>query len=212
MKLRSALLASLVAAALSVSPAAKAIDFVFSPGPGEATLGTSHVFWDTTNTYFITAYGFVTSGNTPTNLYQKFDGVGETGLGIAADSPDTEIPPQYYVQLDVSNLIANGFSAITFKLGSLQTNEQANIFGDTTWGTFADGSSVAALVGGPTIQWTTLSLSTQFFNITGGGATGADPVLESASVKTPDAGASIALLGMALLGVVGFSKIRSRRA
>lgn len=210
MKIRSiiAITAALLGAA---GASATPLTFEFSPGPGEANLGNSHVF--TSGIYSITAYGYTRPANSPTALYQKFDGVGETGLGLASDG-DTEIPPGFYIQLDVSNLIAQGITDITLKLGSLQTGEQANIYKDTTAGSFADGVSAASLVGGATIQWTDVSLTSQFLNITGGGSDGADPVLESATINTPnvpDSGSTVMMLGAGLLGLAGMVRVRSSR-
>jgi len=203
MKIRSILSLTAVLA-LAGGSSAFATTFVFSPGPGEANLGPSHLF--TADGFNLWAFGYTRPSNTASDLYQKFDGVAETGLGMAADAPDTEIPAEYYIQLDVQDLINHGFTSMTFKLGSLQHLEQANIYGDTTAGSFADGSWRSTLTGGSVEQWVTLSLNTRYFNITGGGpngqnATGGDPVLESVTANVPETSSTLLLFGASLLGV-----------
>ena len=211
MKLKILLSSVALGSLLTASAVAAPIVFDFSPAPPPGAFGTSQVF--TSGAYSLTAYGFITATGAATNLYHKYT-VGdpaETGLGIAADG-DHEIPPQYFVQLDVQNLIDAGFSTLTFKLGSLQAGEEANIFGDTTLGTFGDGSLLSTLTGAPLEQTISLALTSRYFNITGGGGSGADPVLESAWVNSvPDSGATVLLLGAALLVVAAIRNRRIRR-
>lgn len=213
MKIRSLLSTSAIVALLGATSAfASSIVFDFSPGPAEHVLGTSNVF--TSGLYSLTAYGYTNPGNSPTALYQKYTSgnPAETGLGIAADAPDHEIPGQFYVQLDVQSLIDAGFTSMTFKLGSLQGGEQAIISGDTTWGSYGDGSLLSTLTGGPVEQWVTLGLTTRFFNITGSGTGGADPVLESVTVNIPDSGSTLILLGASLVGFAALRKFRSSKS
>ena len=215
MKIRSLLSTSAVVALLGATSAfASPIVFDFSPGPGENVLGTSQLF--TSGLYSLTAYGFTNPANSPTELYQKYTSgnPAETGLGIAADGPDHEIPGRFYVQLDVQSLIDAGFTSMTFKLGSLQGGEQAIISGDTTWGSYGDGSLLSTLTGEPVEQWVTLALTTRFFNITGDGPNtgGADPVLESVTVNIPDSGSTLILLGASLLGFATLRKFRSSKS
>lgn len=162
----------------------------------------------------IVASGWLVAGGS-TDLYQKYTAGQsyETGLGITAD-PDHEIPPPYFVQLDVSDLIAKGFDWVTFKLGSLQANEQANIYGVTTSGTLSGASLLTTLVGKPLEQTWGIALTGKYlyFGFTGGGATGADPVIESATARVPDSGSVVLLLGSALLAVAGLRKFRVVRS
>ena len=193
----------------AMSAFAAPIVFDFSPSAPQGAFGTSQTF--TSGGYTITAYGFVTEGNTATALYHKYTtgNPAETGLGIAADS-DHEIPPQYYIQLDVQNLIAAGFGSMTFTLGSLQGGEQANIYGDTSAGSFASGTLLSTLTGGPVQQSISLALTSRYFNVTGGGSSNADPVLESVTVnsptKVPDGGATALLIGASFLALAAFGR------
>lgn len=212
MKLKSLVSSLAVLGLFSASAMAAPIVFDFSPSAPQGAFGTSQDF--TAGGYTITAYGFVAATGAATNLYHKYtSGVpAETGLGISADG-DHEIPPTYFVQLDVQNLIAAGFTSMTFKLGSLQGGEQANIFGDTTLGTFGDGSLLSTLTGLPVEQTVSLALTSRYFNITGGGSSGADPVLESVAVEAPsvpDSGSTVAMLGASLLAIASFCARRKR--
>lgn len=181
--------------------------FNFSPsGPGH-NVGPTEDY--SAGGATITASGWLVAGGS-TDLYQKYTAGQsyETGLGVAAD-PDHEIPPPYFVQLDVSDLIAKGFDSVSFKLGSLQPGEQANIYGITTSGTLTGGSLLTTLIGTPLEQtWTVALGGYQYFGFTGGGSTGADPVLESATVNVPDNGSVVLMLGATLLAVASLRRLR----
>lgn len=212
MNLRSLLSSVALLSLLSAGATASPIVFNFSPSAPQGAFGTSQNF--TSGGYTITAYGFVAATGAATNLYHKYTSgnAAETGLGIAADG-DHEIPPTYFVQLDVKNLIDAGFTSMTFVLGSLQSGEQAKIFGDSSLGTFGDGALLSTLTGLPVEQSVSLSLTSRYFNVTGGGGSGADPVLESVSVnKVPDSGSTIAILGASLLAMASFHYRRKQAA
>jgi hypothetical protein len=184
---------------------------VFNFSPSQAAAGNVGLSEDYTSGGFtITAYGFVKSSGAQTSLYQKYTpgDTAETGLGLNADS-DHEIPGPYFVQLDVKNLIDAGFSSLTLSLGSLQRGEQANIYADTSFGSFSSGSSfLVGLVGLPEEISTTVALTTRYLNITGGGSNGADPVLQSATASVPDGGSTALLLGASMLGFAAFRRVR----
>ena len=115
-------------------------------------------FWDTTHSFTITAMGFVTTVAQPAvpvlgrtwgsgagfnynagtitakNLYGKNGGVGETGLGLDVGG-DFEIDNKSFVQLDVGNLISNGFMSMTAIIESVQVNEGFSLWGSNTAGT-----------------------------------------------------------------------------
>ena len=185
--------------------------FNFSPsGPGHNVGPTENY---SAGGATLAASGWLVAGGA-TDLYQKYTAGQsyETGLGVAAD-PDHEIPPPYFVQLDVSDLIAKGFDWISFTLGSLQTGEQANVYGITTSGTLSGATLLTTLTGTPLEQTWGIALTGNYlyFGFTGGGATGADPVLESATANVPDGGSVILLLGSALLAIAGIRQFRGFR-
>ncbi len=95
-------------------------------------LGNSHAF--TVNGLTITAYGF-NNGNpgSPTALYGKNDAGDEHGIGIASDG-DHEIDIKHFVQLDMSQLEAAGWTGAQMSIGSMQTGEPAKVFGSATLG------------------------------------------------------------------------------
>lgn len=115
-----------------------------------------HVYFDTTHSYSLTAYAFSTASgpvnpslgqswgpgggyNHPTGtvspryLFGKNEGAGETGLGIGG-LPSNEIQYKSFIQLDLSNLYANGFSGLTMAIGSIQDDEGYYLWGSNTVG------------------------------------------------------------------------------
>ncbi len=115
-----------------------------------------HAYFDTTNTYKLTAYGFTTASGpvnpslgdtwgpgaaydstTGTvslhNLYGKNEGAGETGLGLAG-LPSNEIQYKSFIQLDLSNLFANGFTSLSMIVSSMQEDEGYYVWGSNTLG------------------------------------------------------------------------------
>lgn len=200
-------------ALLSVTGASSLLadPIVFNFSPSQAAAGNVGLSEDyTSGAFTITAYGFVKSSGDQTSLYQKYTpgDTAETGLGMASDS-DHEIPGPYFVQLDVKNLIDAGFSSLTLSLGSLQRGEQANIYADTSFGSFTSGNTfLVGLVGLPEEISTTVALTSRYLNITGGGSGGADPVLQSATASVPDGGSTALLLGASVLGLAGYGRLR----
>ena len=93
-------------------------------------LGNSHVY--SVNGTSLTAYGFNNNG-TPTALYGKNESSTEQGLGIASDS-DYEIDTSTFVQLDVSQLVAAGYTNAQILFTSVQSGESYNIYGSNTLG------------------------------------------------------------------------------
>ncbi len=93
-------------------------------------LGNSHVF--SVNGTSLTAYGFNNNG-TPTALYAKNESSSEMGLGIASDS-DFEINTSTFIQLDVSQLVAAGFTNAQILYSSVQTGESYIVYGSNTLG------------------------------------------------------------------------------
>lgn len=96
-----------------------------------------------TNTITYTSGGqtLTATGNKGTastdHLFVKQGGVGETGLGMAADA-DGEIQSSDFVTLDFSSLFKAGFKTVMLSLASIQPGEAGNVCqggSDTTIGT-----------------------------------------------------------------------------
>ena len=147
MKNHPAFRARKVLAALSVicffagsSAWATVVTWNLNPDGTEGAVGsTSHTF--TSSGYNITAYGYTVGiPNTPLGLYFKNQGPDETGLGIVGPS-DHELQgngvfPQQFIQLDVSSILAQGFTDGKIQIGSVQgsSNDQFVIWGSSTLG------------------------------------------------------------------------------
>ena len=112
-------------------------------------LGTSHVYL--ANGVPLTVYGFNNNG-TATALYAKSQGSTEHGIGIASD-PDWEINTSTFAQLDVSQLVAAGFTNAQIAFSSVQSGEGYNIYGSNTlgslWHEMRAGSTAETLISMP---------------------------------------------------------------
>jgi hypothetical protein len=89
----------------------------------------------------LTAYGFQLAGfSSPLNLYEKNDGLGETGLGLVSGDPDHEIGTQNFIQLyvkdvvDASTPFITKCGAPTITFGSVQQKEGWVLYVSNTLG------------------------------------------------------------------------------
>jgi hypothetical protein len=192
------LLTAIAVVGFSVAAQATTVTWNFLENGSDVTLGNSATF--TESGYTLTAYGFNVSGNTPTALYAKNDGVGEQGLGIASDPLDHEINPTAYVQLFTTTTPASSLTSLL--LGSVQAGEIANIYVSSTLG------SLGSFVGTVTSD-TTFDISSYIGEYVGVTASGSSPdglpnVLlgtVTGTVGVPDGGTTVMLLGGALMGL-----------
>lgn len=105
------------------------------PNSSGGVLETSYTWtMDTTPNLNVIAYGYLNNG-TPTNLYNKRDGVGEEGLGIASDV-NYEINNSTFIQLDLNEIITKTdiCNPPTITIGSIQGGEGYQISGSNTQG------------------------------------------------------------------------------
>ncbi|HEY1770710.1 MAG TPA: hypothetical protein VGG02_10705 [Chthoniobacterales bacterium] len=109
-----------------------------NPSSTEGSVGsTSHTF--SSSGYNITAYGYTVGyPNTPLGLYYKNGGSSELGLGVTSTS-DHELQgngwyPTQFIQLDVSSIVAQGFTNGKLQVNSVQGNDSFVIWGSNTLG------------------------------------------------------------------------------
>jgi hypothetical protein len=85
--------------------------------------------------FTITAHGYDNSGGVGVahNLYFKSLGASERGLGLT-QMPDNEIQVNQFIQLDISSILAQGFTNGQLEVGSVQAGETWNIYGSNVLG------------------------------------------------------------------------------
>ncbi len=132
-----AILSFLVVFAAS-SAWATVVTWNLNPGNAEGSVGsTSQTF--SSSGYDITAYGYtVGSTSTPLGLYYKTSGADLPGLGITSTS-DHQLQgngwyPTAFIQLDVSSILAQGFTDGQIQIGNVYNNETFVIWGSSTLG------------------------------------------------------------------------------
>jgi PEP-CTERM motif len=197
---------------------------------GNCILGSSVETYKSLNGIDVTANSFVVSGTTATQtgseVSQRFapGQSGELGLGVASGGDTTgnpsslEIGPTEYLMLDVSNLLAKGYTNLSLLLGSIQGGEggQVEIFsianalsGTPKSYTFdtANLTSLAAATNPPggaiqTISLDNLTSADNYLLITADNpsASAGNVLLWNLTATVPEPG-SLALLGTALLGL-----------
>ena len=150
--------AALGASVLLLSATSVAQTFTWNFSSPSGSQPVSKVYYDTTSTVKITAYGYDTTTGitpsvplgktwgpgvgyddptgtiTPKALYGKTDGVGETGLGLDKYLADHEVDNTSFLQLDVTDLYAKGIKNFTVGIGSIQKEEGYFVFGSNTLG------------------------------------------------------------------------------
>jgi hypothetical protein len=126
------------------------------------------------------------------------DGGDESGLGMF-DEEDHEIDGSHFVQLGLPTSPVTTLKSITF--GSVQAGEQAKIYVSNALGDL--GTLFATITTDATVDVSGLPAGS-FINISGGGAGGADILIDSLVVdlQVPDGGTTLVMLGGALT-VVG---------
>jgi hypothetical protein len=132
----------------------------------------------------VTTTGFLNAGGRE-NLYVKKAGAGETGLGTIIDPADHEITADDFVNLDFSNLWANGISSAQLTIESLQTSESFKLCQGSAVGAMG-GSCITggagSLIDTITISW---GATNNIFGIQGYGVAGADVLVDGITFNTP---------------------------
>jgi len=178
------------------------ITFNFQENGSNLALGPVSTF--TESGISLTASAFLTAGGA-TNLYAKSQGSGETGLGTTSDpSGEHEIVTSNFIQLTLPTTPATAFLMIS--LASVQTGESAQVFFTTTPGTLTGATLIGTVTGHDGTVTIPLSSQTGFIDITAGAG---NVLLGSATVSTgtvPDGGATVSLLGCALIGLAALRR------
>jgi PEP-CTERM motif len=207
--MRGRLFAAVIALAFAATfavPMAHADTWDFSSPSGD--LGSSsHTYTGSGGSLTITAYGFLSGApGTPTNLYGKCCGVGESGLGIAGDQAGSdEISSADFVSLDMSNLVSNGIFGGTLMIGSVQSGESFMICIGSSLDTLTNCGSVIVGDGSNNgimsipIIWTA---NNDVVGITG---VNKDVLVADGFSTVPEPG-TLMLFGTGLLSAAGFMR------
>ena len=100
------------------------------------------------HTYTLDGFSIIATAFNGGSLFGKNDGIGEQGIGLTGDpSGQHEIyavaagVPQDYIQLDLSSLIAAGFTGFEFQMGSTTGGETWQVSACATAGTLCSNGS-----------------------------------------------------------------------
>lgn len=134
----------------------------------------------------VTTTGFFNAGGRE-NLYVKNGGAGETGLGTIIDTADHEITADDFVNLDVSNLWANGISSAQLTIESLQTGEDFKLCQGNVLGALGGSCVTGGQIGNTADNTVNISwgASNTMFGIQGYGISGADVLVDGMTFNTP---------------------------
>jgi PEP-CTERM motif len=134
----------------------------------------------------VTMTGFLNGGSRE-NLYIKNGGSGETGLGTMIDPDDHEITADDFVNIDVSNLWANGISSAQLTIESLQAGEDFKLCQGSVLGSMGGNCVTGGQIGNTADTTVNISwgASNTMFGIQGYGISGADVLVDGIAFNAP---------------------------
>ena len=174
--------------------------------PQNVDMGTNHVSYKSGG-LTLDAWGF-TTGGAAEHLYVKNLGTDETGLGTIIDTADHEITPDDFVNLDLSNLVAQGIFSGVIQIQSLQAGEGYKLCQGSSTTTFGASCLSSHGTGAGTIDvpitWTA---SSDVIGIVGfdNPTPGADVLISKLTVNAPEP-ATLTLLSMGLFGLASLRR------
>ena len=138
---KTALLALCGSAAMIASSAqATVVTWNLNPSGLNQPVGSSSQSY-TVSGYTIAAYGYDNNNGTGTlhQLFFKNGGGDEIGLGLVNTlnnelQVDSNGTPLHFIQLDLTSILAQGFTNGKISIGSVQPNEAFSLFGSNTLG------------------------------------------------------------------------------
>jgi hypothetical protein len=128
----------LIWAFASSSAWATIVTWSLNPSGTEGDAGSTNQTFSSSG-YDLTAYGYTLGyPNTPLGLYFKTSGTDLPGLGVTATS-DHELQgngwyPTTFIQLDVSSLLAQGFTEGQVQVGNISGSDSFAIWGSSSLG------------------------------------------------------------------------------
>ncbi|MDQ2824371.1 MAG: hypothetical protein M3R29_02880 [Verrucomicrobiota bacterium] len=109
------------------------VTWSLNPTGVNANVGSSSADF-TVGIYTITARGY-DSPSTPHELYFKNLGAGERGLGLVGTvNNELQVNPLNFIQLDLTSILALGFTNGQISVGSVQSGESFSLYGSNTLG------------------------------------------------------------------------------
>ena len=213
-------LCALAALGVATSSASAApILYDFTSSSSTVNLGSSETY--TAGGITITAYSGYLSGTTVTRsgvLVGNNRGSDEQGLGVCIgsgntcnnghydDDPEIDYSPREVVQLDITNLLSNGYTSLAVNADSATGGEKLDAY------TSMSSSGLGTLVGSITSAAGTVSIvqNGNYLNfISDNGSGGSDVLLHSLTATKVPEPVSMAILGT---GLIGLGAVRRRRS